>query len=452
MEGNTEPGKENQAETSDSLTKKGSLPKWLGKLQNESWQAEMLISGSAFFGLLNADKAIEPFCDYLLYSTNLTQGLYAIIKLGSYNAALMLIFGFLIHLILRAFWIGLIGLNYVFPGGIDNDKLSFKGRFQNLFRESQNTPLIISIDKFCGAIFAITFVFLFSILGFLLYLGIFFALVAFAFGHDIVKMHWIWRRLFGICVLTILIAGVITFIDFMTVGRLKKIKWFARFYYPIHKIVSFVTLSFVYRRLYYTIISNVRWGYMVLIFSVPVILISMMMFLESIGTGLSKSFNDRAGFNYLQNDQFLSIRSETVYDNYLDVSLLHLIRLEDEVFIQWQKSNPTKSKSFEELDSKVKLGLINNLYRLYIDGNNLSDTTGWLITKTSNGNSFLDLEKIKLVRVLDISNLSEGSHQLAVKINLDSTNAMSAWRSGSKKDGYFARVNFYLHKPSGNSK
>ena len=46
-----------------------SSPKWLQKLQNESWQAEILISGGSIVALNELDATLGHFIKELKYST-----------------------------------------------------------------------------------------------------------------------------------------------------------------------------------------------------------------------------------------------------------------------------------------------------------------------------------------------------------------------------------------------
>ena len=49
---------------------------------------------------------------------------------------------------------------------------------------------------------------------------------------------------------------ILTFIDFITQGWLKKKKWMSKIYFPVYWVFSFITLSFLYRPLVYNFLDN----------------------------------------------------------------------------------------------------------------------------------------------------------------------------------------------------
>lgn len=132
-------------------------PKWLKRLERESWQAELVISGLAIFGsmqlppyILETGKwALNYFIEpgILLY--------FAISYL--YVASIFLVASFIIHFILRTVWIGLIGLNSVFPEGINRKYMKNYSRFfieRLLKKYPANNLWIEQLDKICSSIFA----------------------------------------------------------------------------------------------------------------------------------------------------------------------------------------------------------------------------------------------------------------------------------------------------------
>ena len=99
----------------------------LNKLQQESWQLELLISGFAIFGLITA-------LPYLTTALNIAKN-----EAQPYNLAILyiafiscsiLIFNLLIHVTLRGLWIGALGLRYV-SGDIEFEKLNYTNKFTN---------------------------------------------------------------------------------------------------------------------------------------------------------------------------------------------------------------------------------------------------------------------------------------------------------------------------------
>ncbi len=242
---------EDQKEQQESET-----PEWLKKLEQESWQAEILISGGAFIGILGLLNSMESLNYALLYATKLNTTFANLLTASIGLTVLFLAEGFLLHLILRGYWIGLIGMNYVFPKGINQEKLAFRGRFSEFIKGNSNSPYLIKLDKLCSLVFAFTFFVIFSFTGFFIFISLF-GLFAFAMS-SLVELPKFISILVVVLLLIFVLSGIVVLIDFFTFGRLKRIKWFSKVYYPIHYLMSRVTLSFLYRRLYYTIVSNIK--------------------------------------------------------------------------------------------------------------------------------------------------------------------------------------------------
>lgn len=132
-------------------------PEWLINLEQESWQAELIISGLAIFGSLQLPDLITRFGQwaFAFFPHDMGIFLYAI-QLYLYFSACGLIIGFILHFILRAIWVGLIGINSVFPEGIKTDSESYSTYFMERIKRDYDIKDsgIENIDKFCSSIFA----------------------------------------------------------------------------------------------------------------------------------------------------------------------------------------------------------------------------------------------------------------------------------------------------------
>ena len=243
---------------------KKDFAKWLEILQQESWHLELLISGFAIFLLL---MAYEPLMDLEYQIDRLIVGYenyklleipYAILYLSYFVLIINLIF----HVLLRGLWISTIGLRYV-SEDIDFDELQFSDKFDRFLRKN-----IVSFDRYienlervCSIVFSFTFLIIFVLISgglFLLFL------IGVAFSID-----WVNDNIGDagvICymffVLLFLLAAVIYLLDFITLGWIKRRKRIAKFYYPIYRFFSWLTLAFIYRPIYYNLIDNKfgRWA------------------------------------------------------------------------------------------------------------------------------------------------------------------------------------------------
>ena len=128
---------------------------------DKTWEIELLISGGVVFALLQLPPLLER--SFLRLEPRLTDwwreaSFHSFIYLKA--ILYTLISAFILHLASRAYWIGLIGLEKVYPGGIRWEKLQAGGPLtQRIQREtiSPLRPLIARIDLFCSAIFSFAF-------------------------------------------------------------------------------------------------------------------------------------------------------------------------------------------------------------------------------------------------------------------------------------------------------
>lgn len=148
----------------------------------QTWELELLISGAVAFALLQIpggiDRAYERLDPHL--SGNLAMALFAgyyYVKLALYA----LITSFILHLALRAYWVGLIGLEAVYPRGVRWEEIKY-GPITRAYYQEKLRPLPAMIDKvddLCSMIFSFAFLIVLMFLFSLLWGGLL-ALVAFA--------------------------------------------------------------------------------------------------------------------------------------------------------------------------------------------------------------------------------------------------------------------------------
>lgn len=132
-------------------------PKWLRRLHKESWQAELIISGLAIFGALRLPVAFNHLVDFLI--AKLTPELYYLgfcISICFSLAISLLTVILFLHFVLRAYWVGLIGLNSVYPAGYQKE-----GNYYSPFYMEKMIEYIPSIrssikklDNVCSTLFA----------------------------------------------------------------------------------------------------------------------------------------------------------------------------------------------------------------------------------------------------------------------------------------------------------
>jgi len=335
--------------------KKISFKKLLDRLQEQSWQLELLISGFAIFGLFYAIEPIERLIIESRYNGNINiKMIYQVISYSLY----ILIFNLILHVVLRSLWIGTLGLRYV-SGEIDIDKLNYHKKFTKYLKKKVGSfdDYISALENFCSIIFTISFLLIFYVISFFI-IVIIWNLIANTFNSFTIKIIFLVVFAFG---------ALLTFIDFITQGILKKNNWTVKIYYPFYWFFSYLTLSFLYRPLLYNLLDN-KFGKRISLFLLPFYLIILTVHSlhnqESnyINTDTTKQTNaiTANGRNYedmiQKNDLFidvLSIQSKVITDSYLKVIVPLNNSFDDEVFKFNKNLKPIK----DNRGYKIGIGL-----------------------------------------------------------------------------------------------
>lgn len=310
------------------------LSEWLDRMEAESWQLELILSGFVIFLLL---AGLEPFhnlwpqLNQLSNNSNyfiFLEAPYHIFRIAYYVLIVALIF----HVFLRGLWISTIGLRSV-SGVIEWEEFKMSPKFENYLKKQIPSfdDYIQQLDKYCSISFAYTFLLVFSILA------------AGSFLIGLVVIQFTTRSIFGvplfygdqvikgddIIMMIYMALGVIYLVDFLTMGWLKKFQWFSRFYYPIYRFFGCITFANFYRPIYYNLVDN-KLGRRLAMMILPIsILIVTLMSLKYYGNAymssdplqssqhwyLDDAYEDLAKENVTK--QRPSIHAQTITENYL---------------------------------------------------------------------------------------------------------------------------------------
>lgn len=91
----------------------------LPKRTTPTWDMELLISGATTFGLLQVPGLIERWSIWALTENQMeVQQFVYTLTLYLQFSVLALVATFLLHLLLRGYWVALVGMHSVYPGGI----------------------------------------------------------------------------------------------------------------------------------------------------------------------------------------------------------------------------------------------------------------------------------------------------------------------------------------------
>lgn len=408
---------------------KPAFKKLLQKLQEESWQLELLISGFAIFGLITI---FEPISNSVKEAQNSQQIYKFVISLVAQISCAILIFNLVLHVLLRGLWIGALGLRYV-SGDIDYEELNYSEKFTKYLKKRVGSfdRYIGTLENYCSIIFAISFLLIFYVLA-ITFTIVLIPLIAIY----IIDSDWLpglVSKGIGVPLMILLVIGmIITFIDFVTLGFLKKKKWISKIYFPIYWIFSFVTLSFLYRPLVYNFLDN-KFGRRLSLILVPFYLFIFV--LISVSYQNSNYINTNANSsdimanleNYedqlITNKKFtgaVTIQSKTITDPYLNVFLIFSENIEDRIFnfnptlkpkddrrglhsnIQF---NTTSNRSDNDSLRREYLRTFNTIYSVKIDS--MSFSSDFVLSQ--NFKNELGFETY-----LNLDSISEGKHLLKV--------------------------------------
>ncbi len=404
--------------------------KLLDKLQQESWQLELLISGFAIFGLISSLDPLEAgLNEAIALEKSYIPELYRVASRSCY----VLVINLIIHVVLRGLWIGAIGLRYV-SNDIDYDELNYGKRFTTYLKKKVGSfdSYIAKLENYCSILFAVTFLSLFYIIAF------FNVILVVVFTMKTLSTSGLFSELGGAMILDFfaffyLFLALMIFIDFITQGFLKKKKWTSFLYMPIYKVFSIITLSFLYRPLVYNFLDN-KFGRRISFILLPIYCFAF--YLSTLNNVRSNyiSKNSYSSINFSKNNNYLSllednqyvkiasIQSKIVNKPYLKVfspfkEKLEDILLEHNESLKSQKKgrglksdfwlfNIKRKKHLKEKDSIYGLYLqtLNTNYRLKIDS--ISFPSDFIITTVN--------KQLGFETIIPLKNTSEGKHLLKI--------------------------------------
>ncbi|HHM21372.1 MAG TPA: hypothetical protein ENJ20_05050 [Bacteroidetes bacterium] len=227
------------------------LPAWLQAQQQNSWQIEMLIAGGAILFLAALPEHLVRF--FYAYTVANSFGSESVMTLvGSYVLARALLIGFAINLLLRALWLAYLGINFVFPEGVDFERLGYAQKIEERLRRQPDTARrIIRLEKGCSLSYSL------AIILALISVGVFLCLVLIYFVFSFVSPTLYDSVEAGYIILAVVLMAILGLFDhlfFRVFRRSKMPGW----YWPVHRFFSYISLSFLYRREWLTLISNLR--------------------------------------------------------------------------------------------------------------------------------------------------------------------------------------------------
>jgi len=335
--------------------------------------------------------------------------------------------------LLRGLWIGALGLRYV-SGDIDYDSLNYSQKFTKYLKKKVGSfdKYIGTLENYCSVIFAITFLLIFYVLAITFTILTITLIATQLIGNDSLPV-WLSKGVGISAVVFISIGMFLTFIDFITLGFLKKKKWISRIYFPVYWVFSFITLSFMYRPLVYNFLDNKfgkRLSFALVPFYILITLIAFLKYNTSNYLGTDMTSNDFVANNSNYEDLInaengfinnVAIQSKVITDNYVKIFVLFSANIEDRIFNYNPDLKPEKDsrglssdvslgdnfQSSKKRDSlrRVYLKTFNDIYSVKIDTTKYD--TDFILANSKNS-------KLGFETYISTNTLVEGKHLLIV--------------------------------------
>ena len=283
------------------------VPSTLGQTPHEPavrpWELELLISGALVFSMVQLPGQVDAW--YQALDPRLDSGWHSAVFLGWFYVKLALyalVGGFVLHLAVRGYWVGVIGIEAVFPHGIRWDRMRAGPIFRQISRE--RTPslqtLIDRADRLAsmifGAAFAVAMLFGYSLVIGALAVGL--VSVTRLAVPGSVASSLVMNAAFVVLLAPILVAG---FVDRRMGDRLDPDGRTARIIRRVGLAYNRVQASALFMPLLFTLSTNLRQrrrGLLMLV-GVPVLFISFFIVKDVL---LGRGIVHADGYAYLPGD------------------------------------------------------------------------------------------------------------------------------------------------------
>lgn len=244
---------------------KGHDQNWLQRVAEQSWEPELLISGLAIYATIQIPDYVMNFYRYYRYNLQLDTGfideLMPMLVVGVTLTALKVLnFAFIFHFVVRAFWVGLMGLRSVFSDGIQYEKLEYSELYRSEMKNrlGSQDSFLLATDRLASMIFSIAFLFVLYMVGVGAVYLVFFLLM------NGVKLL-VSEEVFDIYSTIILITAAVVLFSVSVASiilnskKLREQEKYARLHFKLTWYAGFVFYPFIYKPIQYlmhTFLSN----------------------------------------------------------------------------------------------------------------------------------------------------------------------------------------------------
>ncbi|HOY38971.1 MAG: hypothetical protein KBB11_01590 [Bacteroidales bacterium] len=382
------------------------VPKWIKKLQESSWELELLISGGAIFSLFKVGGIIPGF--FVSISKYASVPGLSIFMIFVMIALKSLTLGFVVHLAMRSYWLALVCVSYVFPGGLRQEKIGWRKPFRIPAEgETGMYKQIMSVDRFCGLIIYFSIILAVILAGFILFFITSFTIPVITLPVDKAVYFTVFYVVF-----------VVYLFDFITFGLLRKIPYLSYIVYLPFRLIDFLTLRFLYQRSLLLLSTNIRkmkialilFAYMLAAISFSYVSLYRTMHWPNILDQRTYRFQENMGSNiYIDNNYYLDDQDGTKVK---DIAIQSLI-VKDKCLKVFAVYDRDWDKLMDYISGKDGEKHFSDLALVRID-DSVYNNIEWIPTRSR------DLNRFGMTAFIPITQLGMGRHVLTITANLDS--------------------------------
>lgn len=234
---------------------------WLQRVAEQSWEPELLISGLAIFATIQIPEYVMDSYQYYRYNLQLDTGiideLMPMLVVGVILTALKVLnFAFIFHFIVRAFWVGLMGLRSVFSEGIQYEKLEYSEFYKSEMKSRLGTQdsFLLATDRLASVIFSIAFLFVLFMFGVGVLYSVFFLFingVKLLVSEEVFDLYSTIILIFaGVILLSVSVLSVV-----LNMKKYREQEKFARFHFKLIWYSGLVFYPFIYKPVQFLMLS-----------------------------------------------------------------------------------------------------------------------------------------------------------------------------------------------------
>ncbi len=412
---------------------------WVKEIARQSWEPELIISGVAIYLSISIHQGLDYLLETYLFDLSLTSprdgvGLPLLIYSVFKSISMILALTFIVHFIIRAFWVATVGLLSVYPKGIVYKNLPFFNDFHKQQLElklGRIEGFILNLDRTASSIFSTSFLFVITLTGVSFVYFFVFLLV----NVSRLLMAKATYELYARYLFLVLMVVAIAFTLFNLILNLKWVKnnprWAkipfefnwrtGNFLFPgIYRPSQYIIL------MYYANVSKTRIflyaGGMMLFFMANVLYYSIYVPVPQVFD--TRSYNSSVEDlyqviperydNLIPNNhksQSLSIQSDVIKDPYIRLFISYPKYLDDELqdfCPKWENPKEISRHKQRIFGDSSRIACLNRFFNVFIDGKAYTELD------LRFGKHAISQEK-GFVSILPLDSLSQGIHQLSIR-------------------------------------